>query len=378
MGSSFKIGRLFGIPIRIDITFLLILPILAWQFGRSLAAAAQLAGVPPGRLHAGPWIWGLGIAVALFLSVLIHELAHSIYAQAKGGRIRDITLMMIGGVSQVAEPPKGARHEGVMAALGPLTSLALAGIFFLAYRALKGTGSFDLEFALFNLSYLNGFLGAFNLLPAFPMDGGRVLRALITPRLGLVRATHVAAGVGKAFALFFGVVGLLSLNLILLLIAWFVFIGAEGESRQVLVKAMLGELRVRDLMSEPVQPIDADASAEDAAERMLRERRLSLPVHRALEIVGIVTAGAIQRVPLERRRQVAVGQVAIEFPGLAPGDDVAVALREMRGDDMQQLPVVENGRLVGSLRRGDVVRGLRLKELEASLQGPYAHRHVPV
>src|SRR6202022_4623456 len=263
--GGFRIGTIKGIPIRVHYSFLLILPFLAYQFGLLFRSAASHAEVPREMLGGNPFIWGLGLALALFASVLIHELAHSLYALKKGGRVQDITLLMIGGVSNLSTPPKTTRQEAVMALVGPLTSLLLAGVFYAANRVVAGLDSFDLQFALFYLAEMNLFLGLFNLLPAFPMDGGRIARAMLTERYGLLRATQLAVGLGKAFAALFGIVGLFSFNVVLMIIAFFIFVGAEAESRSVLIKAMLGHVRVRDLMSPSHGSILPTASVFDAA-----------------------------------------------------------------------------------------------------------------
>src|SRR5512138_1132756 len=219
MSGSIRIGTIRGIPIRIHVTFLVVLPLLAWGFGRVFSEAARLAGIPPSELRGPPILWGLVVALALFASVLVHELAHSLYALRPGGRVRDITLLMIGGVSQISEPPRTGRGEAMMALVGPLTSLVLGGAFYLVWRAIAATSQFDLAFATFHLFYLNVTLGVFNLLPAFPMDGGRVLRGVLADRVGLLRATEIAAMAGKAFAVLFAIAGFFSLNLLLMAVA---------------------------------------------------------------------------------------------------------------------------------------------------------------
>lgn len=367
--SGFKIGTIRGIPIRIHYTFLVILPLLAIGFARAFRAAAAAAEVPPEHLAGSPWIWGLGVAVTLFASVLVHELGHSLYALRKGGRIRDITLLMIGGVSRVIEPPKNVRHEAVMALVGPVVSLALGGLFY-ALRAFAPAASFNLRFALFYLGSLNLFLGLFNLLPAFPMDGGRILRALLVPRIGVVRATKVAAGVGKVFAVGFGLWGLISFNLLLLLVAFFVFTSASGETRAVTVRALLGHVRVRELMSTPVFSVPADVSVHEAAERMLRERRLAFAITTDGAPTGLITLDAIQAIPPEKRAETPLRAIAVEAPSVSAEDEVQKALRLMSELEVSQLAVVEDGRLVGTLGRDDIVRGLKLGQLEAS-------QHVP-
>jgi len=364
--DGLRIATIRGIPIRVHVTFLLALPLVAWGFARAFVAAATLADVPPDRLGGSPWAWGLLVAIVLFLSVLVHELAHSLYAQRRGGRVRGITLLLIGGVSQVAELPKRPRHEAVMALVGPLTSLVLGGLLLGITAAIRGTSaSFGVRFGLFYAAVLNLFLGVFNLLPAFPMDGGRILRALLVPRRGLVGATRIAATVGKVFAVLFAAWGVMSLNLILLLIAFFVFVGADAEARAVLVDAVLGRVLVGDLMSARAQPIAAEASVDALAERMLRERRLAYPVvTRDGMLVGVATLEALKSVPPEQRVEMVVAQIAQPAPTVSPRDDVARALRLMSEADTGLLAVVDDGQLVGLIGRDEIGRALALSELQ--------------
>lgn len=363
--SGFRIATIRGIPIRIHFTFLLVLPLIAFGFGRAFIAAAELAEVPPEQLTGSPWLWGLGVAIALFVSVLVHELAHSLYALRAGGQVRDITLLMIGGVSQIAEPPKETRQEAIMALVGPLVSLGLGGVFYLMH-ALADAASFSIRFALFYLASLNLLLGLFNLLPAFPMDGGRILRSVLATRMGVVRATQIACRVGKVFALLFGIWGFFSFNMLLLLIAFFVYVGAEGETRSVMVKAVLGRLRVQDVMKREVSSLPADISVHEAAERMLRERSLAYAVTVDGQTEGLVTLDAVQAVPPERRAQTLAREIAVKAPALAPSEEAAKALSIMSETDAPQLAVAEDGRLVGSVSRDDIVRELKLSELEST------------
>ena len=375
--GGFRIATIKGIPIRVHYSFLLILPFLAYQFGLLFRAAARHADVPPEMMQGSPFIWGLGLALALFFSVLIHELAHSLYALRKGGRVQDITLLMIGGVSNLSTPPKTAREEAVMALAGPLTSIVLAVVFYLLNRLVGGLDSFGLQFALFYLAEMNLFLGLFNLLPAFPMDGGRIARAMLTERYGLLRATQIAVGLGKAFAALFGIVGLFSFNVVLMIIAFFIFVGAEAESRSVLIKAMLGHVRVRDLMSPSHGSILPTASVFDAAEQMLRDQRLAYTVMDNGRVVGLLTESAVERVPPSERKLSPVGKVMREVEIVGPDDDLGRALQAMSGADVPLLPVVQDGAMIGILQRSDVMRGLKLQELEASQKQTTSWRRRP-
>jgi Zn-dependent protease/CBS domain-containing protein len=370
--GAFRIATLRGIPLRVHYSFLLVLPFLVLLFGQAFRAAAEAAQVPPERLLGSPYLWGLGLAVSLFLAVLVHELAHSLYALRKGGEVSDITLMMIGGVSRITRMPEGPRQEAVMAFAGPATSLVLGGLFLALSVPLAHARSYNLYFAVFYLGSLNVFLGLFNLLPAFPMDGGRILRALLAGRLGRVRATRVAGAIGKLFAVVFGLLGLFGGNFILVIIAFFVFMGAEGESRQVDMESRLARVRVRELMVARTASVDAEDSLGEVAERMRLERRRALPVVEGGRVVGLVLLASVRQVPAERRAQVRVRQVAQPVPELTPEATAWEALKEMGQRRLPQLPVVQDGVLVGTVTQDDVMRGLELRELEDTHpQGPW-------
>jgi Zn-dependent protease len=233
-----------GVPIRAHWTLLLILPYLAVVLSREIRSVANLAGVTLEHLALPPLVWGPLLALGLFASVTLHELAHSFAAIRFGGRVRAITLMLLGGVSQLARAPSRPLHEVVMAALGPVTSFALGALLYAAYAGSGGWPA-DVQMGLFYLAVMNLALGAFNLIPAFPMDGGRMLRGLLAMQLGGERATQVAAAVGRACAIPLGVLGLWSGNLMLVLIAVFVYTGAQSELAQERVRGALESARRR-------------------------------------------------------------------------------------------------------------------------------------
>ena len=245
MDGSFRIGRLFGIPIQIHYTFLLVIPLFAWIIGSEITftidSLTALFGVSidPTLLTAGLIPYGIGaiVALGLFAGVLIHEIAHCIVALRNGIKINNITLMLFGGISSMEEATPDPRVELPMALVGPLTSL-LVGLLSLAIMyAIPGFVSSSanagvLVFVFGYLGLLNVILFAFNLLPAFPMDGGRVLRAFLAKRMPLHRATKIAADVGRGFAILFGIVGLIFFNPFLILIALFIYIGASRSRQQ--------------------------------------------------------------------------------------------------------------------------------------------------
>jgi Zn-dependent protease len=363
MGSTtaFRVARIRGIPIRIHFTFLLVLPFLAYSFGNGFVEAARLAGIPPERIVGSRWLWGLGVALALFASVLVHELAHSLYALRRGGKVRSITLLMIGGVSELAAPP---RHEAAMALAGPATSLLLGGALVGLSRVTSGADLPSVSFALFYVGQLNVLLCAFNLLPAFPMDGGRILRGALARKIGPVRATRVAVRVGRVFAVLFAVLGVVSVNILLLFIAVVVFVGAEAELRQVRVRTALGDLRVRDFMS----PLEAGVAAEETllgiGHRMIRERRTAYPVTSDGRVIGLITATGVNRVPPEARGRTLAREAAHPARVVEAGERLADVLH-LLGEAVPEIAVVEAGRLVGTLSQLDLTRGLDLRELQA-------------
>ena len=364
--QGFPLLTVRGIPVRIHFTFLLALPLFAYAFGQEFSAAAGMAGVPEHGLSGSPWAWGLLVALALFASVLVHELAHSLYATSHGGKVRSITLLMIGGVSELAEIPRRPAQEAWMALAGPATSLAVAGACFALHRALGSVGSFDARFGLFLVGQLNLMLGIFNLLPAFPMDGGRILRALLVHSRGHAQATRIAATVGKAFAGLFTLAGLISGNVYLVVVAFFVFIGAGAEEHGEMARAALGDMRVRELMTEPMAAVGPADTLYDVGERMIREKRLFFPVVDAGRVVGTLSPAAIERTRLDDRNGTLVGQVMGPAAAVAPGERVADALRAFAEFRTPELAVVEDGHLVGTVSHSDVSRALRLHELLAS------------
>lgn len=360
--KGLKIGTVRGIPIRIHFTFLLVLPLLAFSFSTSFKVAAEAAGIPADQLTGSPLLWGLGIALALFASVLVHELAHSLYALSKGGQVEGITLLMIGGVSQLSRPPKAARDEGVMALLGPVFSLGLGGVL-LGVGGLLPDGVPNLKLLLLYVGMLNLVLGLFNLLPAFPMDGGRILRALLTRRLGRVGATVLAARVGKGFALLFGLWGLLSGNLMLLLIAFFVFIGAEGESQSVTTQEAFARLQVGELMNPQVATVPTQLPLEEAADRMLATRTLTVAVTDASGVRGVLTLELLRALPADRRPTLTAGEVAAPVPVVGPQTQAIEVARLLSQVKVPLVLVEEAGALVGTVTREDLIRGLKLQEL---------------
>ncbi len=367
--GSFRIASFRRIPIRIHYSLLLVLPLLAVLFGTVFQQTAQAAEVPPERVGGSPFLWGLGVAVGLFASVLLHEMAHTLYALRTGGRVRSITLMIVGGVSEVTELPRRHRDEVLMALVGPLTSLGVGGLLFAVLVLLPETRLFAPRFALFYLASLNLVLGLFNLVPAFPMDGGRILRGLLAGRMGVVRATRVSATVGKGFAVLFFVVGLLSFNLVLAAIGVFIFLGAAGEAQQVLIRSVLETLRVEQVMTPRFHGLEPETSLAEALVTLKRERRVALPVTEFERPVGWVVLGDVVRVAEEERASRSVREVLQPGELATPGEDAWTATRRMLEAQPPLLLVVEQGRLVGTVDGNDVQAALLVHMERARREG---------
>ncbi len=362
---SFKIGSAFGIPIKLDVTFLLILPVFAYLIGTQVDIWIQtLNGAPfNASLDAAAltednmqWYLGVAAAVGLFAGVVLHELGHSVVAMRFGFPIDSITLWILGGIASLSEQPEEWSQEFWIAVAGPVVSIALGVLSFGALRFLPA--SLDtFRFVFGYLALMNFALAAFNLLPGFPMDGGRVLRALLARKRSFARATQIAAEVGKLFALLLGIVGLLGFNLILIAIAFFIYIGASGEAQRTVMNAVFQDVSVADIMTHDVHTVAADDSVAELMERMLEERHTGYPVMRNGSVVGMVTLDDARDIDPVERDAILVEDVMSEDVYTIPRYSNAMdALDAMQEHGVGRLVVVdENGEMVGLVSRTDLM-----------------------
>ncbi len=283
---SLTLFRVRGVPVRAHWTLLLILPYLALVISLQFGSLARLAGVEGEQLRLPPLVWGAILAVGLMASVTVHELAHTLVAIRFGGRVKSITLMIIGGVSQIARMPRRASQEAIMAVVGPVTSLVLGFVLYLAFVS-SAHAPVDLQMAFFYLAAMNVTLGIFNLVPAFPMDGGRVLRALLATRIDHERATAIATKIGVAFAIGLGFLGLWSMNFLLMIIAVFIYTGARGELEQERMRNALAEVRMNELVPPIRPPLPVIGRGETLARAVARMRQLD-----RLELLVVDDTGA--------------------------------------------------------------------------------------
>jgi Zn-dependent protease/predicted transcriptional regulator len=377
MEGSLKIGRLFGIPIYLHFTFLLVIPLFAWIIGSQIETTVQLLArifsvtIDPSLITMGavPYLLGALIALGLFAGVLVHEIAHSLIAKRRGIRINNITLFLFGGVSSMEEGTPDPKVELPMALAGPLTSLGLGilsiGIIYLIPLVIGAPGIAGVLVFLFAyLGLLNVILFGFNLLPAFPMDGGRVLRAYLAQRMPVTQATRIASEIGKAFAIFFGIFGFLAFNPILIIIAFFIYIGASQESSAVRYTSLLQDLTLGAVMSTPVMTVSPQTQVPVMLEQMYATKHLGFPVIDRGIVVGMITLSDLHRAsPIDRDALQVRDLMTRQVVSLPPQAPVAEALRVMSERNIGRIPVLEDGNLVGLVTRTDIIKVMQLREI---------------
>ena len=341
MKWSWKIGKLAGIDLRIHATFLLLLGWVGashWLRGKSLDA--MLAGV--------------GFIVALFGCVLLHELGHALAARRYGIPTRDITLLPIGGVARLERMPEKPGQELWVALAGPAVNVVIAAVLFAWLTLTHGwapigqlsvaAGPFLERLWLANLS-----LVLFNLIPAFPMDGGRVLRALLASRMEYVKATQIAAGVGQALALVFGFVGLFT-NPMLLFIALFVWIGASQEASATQMKSALSGTPIRAAMLTDFRELEAADTLADAIRLTLQGSQQDFPVVEQRKVIGILTRTELLVALAEHGKDHPVAAVMRrDFVVTDYTEMLETAFQRLQECECHTMPVVHDGRLVGLL-----------------------------
>jgi Zn-dependent protease/CBS domain-containing protein len=355
MGGSFKIGRFSGIDVRVHWTFLLLLAFFAF-------VGYQNSGSLVGALTPTAAI------VALFVCVVLHEFGHSLVAQRLGIEVRSITLLPIGGVSNLESLPDKPSDEVKITLAGPLVNVVLAPVFFglglllgaeprMPTDLFAGIGSVGQFF--FYLGYLNVVLAIFNLIPAFPLDGGRVLRGLLATRLGASRATDIAARVGQLFAFAFFLIGLLGGNFILALIGVFVFFGANGEAQMVRQRELTRGLSVSDVMgTKPrTETVTPDHTFGQVLESVIHGYQEDFPIlDESGRLVGMITREEIMAAAHSPEKYQSVRDLMkTDVPTISSQSDLfEVGLPTLQQSGLRALPVTEDGELVGMLTIEDV------------------------
>ncbi len=366
MKNAWKIGRIFGIDINIDSSWFIIFILFTWVLAGNYFP------------HAFPhWsralYWGIGFltSLLLFASVLIHELAHSVVATRQGEKVSSITLFILGGVSQITEEPKEPVKEFTMAFVGPFSSLVIASFFYILSGLLRGVST-PLRASASYLAVINVGLAVFNLIPGFPMDGGRILRSVIWKITGdLKKATRIASLAGQGFAFLLIFLGLLQFlrgifsGLWLVLIGWFLHSAATRGYDQVRIKTALQGMKARDLMNREFETVAGSLSVQALVDDYIlkKKERVFLVTDRG-GLQGIVCLEDVKGMPREKWGTARVGEIMTpreKLEAVGPDADGNQILASLTGRDVHQVPVMEGDKVTGIICRTDILRVLQLR-----------------
>ncbi len=343
MKYSVKIASAWGIPIELHLTFILL-----------MIAVFVLAF--PNNLY------DFYLVLLLFVFVTVHELSHSVVARRNRINVRKIVLYPIGGVSEIEEIPENPRIEWRMAIAGPLSSLIMGAIFvalnFVLVVKVPSSPFLLTTGMLFeDLGLLNLLLGAFNLIPAFPMDGGRVFRALLAERYSFTDATKYAAYIGRIFAIILAAIGLFW-NFFLIIIGIFIYVGATEEAEQTIVSTTLARVRVRDVMNTQPALVTADTTVSQALDVMLSSKYHDVIVQTNDQTLsGIVSGQEMTKIKPEQRMNTMVGALSMKKVTAYPDEAVLEAYKRMVREKVDIVPIVDrenSGKIVGVLTAEDV------------------------
>ena len=360
------LGRVWGITIVVHRSWLLVFALVTWSLGAGYfpRASPQLSPVTT-------WIVAVGTSLAFFASILVHELGHARVALRYGIPIRSITLFVFGGVAHIAQEASSASVELRVALAGPLTSFALAVAFWVATLLAQGADALATPFAY--LARINAMVAAFNLVPGFPLDGGRVLRALVWRWTGsFERATRIASMLGQGVGSLFVVGGLVTMfrgdmidGIWLALIGWFLQNAAAASGGQGKLAHTLGDVRVSQAMSRDCASVARGTTLERLVnEEVLDAGRRCFVVLDNGTLAGLLTLHEIKTVPRERWSTVTVGDVLVPADRLTtvgPDDHLLAALEKLDDARVAQVPVVSEGRVMGMLGRDDILHYVRAR-----------------
>jgi len=365
---SFRVARIRGIAIEIHPSWLFILGVLSFSLSDGVFPDQY-----PGWSTATYWAVGVTSALLLFVAVLVHELAHAVVAQRRGLEVPKITLFIFGGVSHIARQPRSAGEEFAIAVAGPLTSLAIAvlagAVYLTMHERVEQVGAIGAYLATVNL-----LLAIFNILPGFPLDGGRVLRSIAWRRTkSFRRATRIAGSVGEIFGytLMMGGVAFLLAGyawngLWFMFIGWFLSGAARGEKEALQLESVLSRLRARDVMRTTYPTITPGISIEEVVERhMVGEGERAAVVAMDDSVVGILSVSDVRRVPREAwpntpaQRAMTPRDRVLTVSADTPALEV---LHQLGANRLNQVPVLEEGRMIGLITRRELLERVELAE----------------
>jgi len=327
MKYSFKIGSVWGIPIELHITFILLMVVMF--------------------IFSYPQLHLFILIMFLFAFVVVHELAHSVVARHYKIKVRKIVLYPIGGVSEIEEIPEKPSIEWRMAIAGPLTSFVIGGVLLVASQIVSPETPAEFLNPTFTtvsgltpyLAYLNLLLGAFNLIPAFPMDGGRVFRALLAERMKFSDATKYAAFIGRLFGIVMVMAGVFY-NFWLIIIGVFIYIGASEEAEQTIVSTTMARVRVKDVMYPEVASVNPETTLKEALEIMFKARYHDALVEKDGAFHGIVAWNDIMKIKPEQRSELRVEQLPLKQISVFSDESILEAYKIMSREKLDLVPVV--------------------------------------
>ncbi len=368
-GKRVTLFNLFGFEVRLDASWLIIAVLVTWSL-----AAGVFPYLYPGLDREMYWTMAVVGALGLFISIVVHEFSHSLVARRFDMQMKGITLFIFGGVAEMGDEPPTAKAEFLMAIAGPLASLVIAGAFFLIHRLGDQMGwPIPVNAVIYYIASINGILAVFNLLPAFPLDGGRVLRAILWGYKGDLRwATRVSSTVGAAFGLglmFVGILQFVGGNLIggmwLVLIGMFLRHAAQTSYQQLLVrKALEGEPVRRFMVTDPITVPPQLTVRQLVEDYILTHQHRMYPVMEGDNLVGLVSTRQVREVPREVWDRRTVRDILLPVSpenSIPPTMDAVQALATMNQSGFTRLLVVENSRLVGLLTLKDLLNFFSLK-----------------
>lgn len=366
MRGNISLGRVLGIPLRLHYTWFIIFALVAFTLVFSILDQTYPLVQ---RI-----IWGILTSLLFFASIITHELAHSILAIRNNISVKEITLFVFGGVSQITKEATHPRAELSIAIVGPLTSLALAGIFYGLHLILASTNQLLVASSMWWLTWINVLLAAFNLIPGFPLDGGRILRALVWHQTrDYRRATRIATGVGRGIAYAFIAAGIVLVfvrqswfdGIWLVLIGWFLNDAARASYQQVLLRDALVGITARQVTdyASPLVPPHMNL-AELVDQYVLPTGRSCFLISWGAELEGMVTLQQIKKVPRIRRATTTAQDImtpATKLKVAHADQDLLGVLQQMNGENTNHIPVVEAGKVTGLISREDIARLLRAR-----------------
>jgi Zn-dependent protease/CBS domain-containing protein len=337
MKWSFKMGSILGIPLKVHVTFFLLLFIV-------YLAGDKFIGI--GGLH------GLIFVGLIFASVIFHELSHAMVARHYGIDVLDITLLPIGGVARMPTTPEDPRQEVLISAAGPAASLVLAiSLWFISDLLGYGLSFWNTSIQgnlLAQLAAVNFILAIFNIIPAFPMDGGRVLRGLLALYMSPLKATHIAVGIGQALAIGLFFLGLLSMNVFMILIALFVYMGAEAEERQLGMTFPLKGVTARAAMVSDLDVLSPHDTVGHVAERYCRGFQEDFPVVDGRRLVGLITRDTLVNALHKKGPSVSVSETMTrDFPTAAEDTPLVEILEKIQASGSKAVPILRAGEISG-------------------------------